>query len=171
MKKINNLYILLTGIIMLIASSCKKDFMDRYPQTEVPPDLFFKSEEDLSSYVTGLLSVPGNEKYRSDQNTDDKATTAAVEIKSMMTGSPSSQNITSGWSWGRLRNINYFLENYEKANVTPEVKKHYAGLARYYRALFYFGMVKRYSDVPWYSTTLNPTDTVGLYKPLIRGHW
>jgi len=164
MKKISNLYIIITTLVLLIGSSCKKDFMDRYPQTSVPPDLFFNSEEDLASYVTGLLSVPGIERYRSDQDTDDKATTAAVEIKSIMTGSPSSQNITGGWNWGRLRNINYFLENYEKAKVSQEVKMHYAGLARYYRALFYFGMVKRYSDVPWYSKTLNPGDTASLYK-------
>lgn len=139
--------------------------MDRYPQTSVPPDLFFKSEEDLSLYINGLLTIPGRDNYLSDQDTDDKATTGAVEIKSIMTGNPSSQNITSGWSWGRLRNINYFLDNYGKADVSEEVKNHYAGLARYYRALFYTNMVKRYSDVPWYSKALNPSDTSDLYKP------
>ena len=130
--------------MLIAAASCKKDFMDRFPQTSVPPDLFFKSEEDLSLYINGLLSIPGRGAYESDQNTDDKATTGAVEIKSMMTGSPNSQNITGGWSWSRLRNINYFLQNYEKAAVSQEVKNHYAGLARYYRAEFYIDKVKRF---------------------------
>ncbi|PVD53294.1 RagB/SusD family nutrient uptake outer membrane protein [Terrimonas sp.] len=164
MKKFININIIITCMILLLAS-CKKDFMDRYPQTSVPPDLFFKSEEDLSLYINGLLTIPGRGNYLSDQDTDDKATTGAVEIKSIMTGNPSSQNITSGWSWGRLRNINYFLDNYGKADVSEEVKNHYAGLARYYRALFYTNMVKRYSDVPWYSNALNPSDTSDLYKP------
>ncbi|MCC6289685.1 MAG: RagB/SusD family nutrient uptake outer membrane protein [Chitinophagaceae bacterium] len=164
MKKFINIYTLLACMVLL-ATSCKKDFMDRYPQTEVPPELFFKSEEDLSLYVNGLLTIPGRGNYLSDQDTDDKATTGALEIKSIMTGSPSSQTITSGWTWGRLRNINYFLDNYSKANTTDAVKNHYAGLARYYRALFYIDKVKRYSDVPWYSKTLNPSDTVDLYKP------
>lgn len=164
MKKFINIYTLLACMVLL-ATSCKKDFMDRYPQTEVPPELFFKSEEDLSLYINGLLTIPGRDTYLSDQNTDDKATTAAVEIKSIMTGSPSSQTLTSGWSWGRLRNINYFLDNYSKAQVTDAVKNHYAGLARYYRALFYIDKVKRYSDVPWYSKTLNPSDSTDLYKP------
>ncbi|MBN8786352.1 MAG: RagB/SusD family nutrient uptake outer membrane protein [Terrimonas sp.] len=163
MKKFININIIITCILLLV--SCKKDFMDRYPQTSVPPDLFFKSEEDLSLYINGLLTIPGRDNYLSDQDTDDKATTGAVEIKSIMTGNPSSQNITSGWSWGRLRNINYFLDNYGKADVSEEVKNHYAGLARYYRALFYTNMVKRYSDVPWYSKALNPSDTSDLYKP------
>ena len=165
MKKVKYLYTLLAGILMLAAISCKKDFMDRYPQTSVPPDLFFNSEEDMASYINGLLTIPGRGSYVGDQGTDDKATTAAVEIKSMMTGTPSSQNITGGWSWGRLRNINYFLENYDKAKVSQEVKNHYAGLARFYRAQFYVDMVSRYSDVPWYSQTLNHTDSVNLYKP------
>jgi len=151
--------------MVLLAPSCKKDLMDRYPQTSVPPELFFKTEEDLSIYINGLLTIPGRGNYTSDQDTDDKATTGAMEIKSIMTGSPSSQNITSGWSWGRLRNINYFLDNYNKAQVSETVKNHYAGLARFYRALFYIDKVKRYSDVPWYSKTLNPGDTVDLYKP------
>lgn len=147
-----------------VMASCKKDFMDRFPQTSIPPDLFFNTEEDLQLYVNGLVSIPGRGNYLADQNTDDKATTGAQEIKSMMTGTPNSQNITSGWSWGRLRNINYFLENYDRAAVPQATKNHYAGLARYYRAEFYMGMVKRFSDLPWYSTTLTPGDDQALYK-------
>ncbi|MFT3702639.1 MAG: RagB/SusD family nutrient uptake outer membrane protein [Agriterribacter sp.] len=164
MKKFINQYIFLICVISVFAS-CKKDFMDRYPQTSVPPELFFKSEEDLSLYINGLLTIPGRENYLEDQDTDDKATTGAMEIKSIMTGNPSSQNITSGWTWSRLRDVNYFLDNYSKAEVSDAVKNHYAGLARFYRALFYIDKVKRYSDVPWYSKTLNPSDTTDLYKP------
>lgn len=82
-----------------------------------------------------------------------------------MTGTPSSHTLTGGWDWGRLRNINYFLENYNSASVDQSVKNHYAGLARYYRAQFYFDKVKRYSDVPWYSQTINPSDSAELYLP------
>lgn len=155
MKKIK--YIMMAGFALFI-TSCNKEFLDRYPQTAVTPDVFFNTEEDLSLYINGLLDLPSRGSYLNDQSTDNAATTAAVEIKNMMTGSPSSQTITGGWSWGRLRSINYFLENYHKANITAEAKNHYAGLARYYRAVFYHNMVKRYSEVPWYSTTLNPGD-------------
>ncbi len=165
MKKILHLPIILVAAITLIGTSCQKGFLDRYPQTSIPPDLFFKSEEDLNLYVTGLLTMKDRGSYMSDQDTDDKATTGAMEIKTMMTGSPTSQNVTSGWTWGRLRNINYFMDNYAKASVTQEVKDHYAGLARYYRAIFYMDKVKRFSDVPWYGKALNPSDSVGLYKP------
>lgn len=137
--------------------------MDRYPQTSIAPEEFFKTEQDLQLYVNGLLSLPGTFEYQSDQSSDNLATTGAVEIKSILTGSPSSQNLIVGWDWGRLRNINYFLENSRKANASLEVIQHYEGIARYYRAIFYSSMVKRYSDVPWYEQLLSPTDEE-LYK-------
>jgi starch-binding outer membrane protein, SusD/RagB family len=161
MKK--NLYILFIGMAAAL-SACKKGDLDRFPQTTISPNLFFKTEEDLSLYVNGLLSQPDKSSYLNDQSSDNVATTAAVEVKNIMIGNATAQNITTGWSWARLRNINYFLENYNKAQVGGTVKAHYAGLARYYRAEFYLDKVKRYSDVPWYSGTLEPGDA-DLYKP------
>lgn len=158
-----HLLYIFAGLLVTI-SACKKNFLDRYPQTSISPQLFFKSEEDLSLYINGLLSLPGKEQYFNDQSSDNMSTTAAIEVKTIMTGSPSSQTVTNGWDWKRLRNINYFLDNYNRANVTQEVKDHYAGLARYYRAIFYTGMMKRYSDAPWYSHAINPGDS-DLYKP------
>jgi starch-binding outer membrane protein, SusD/RagB family len=141
-----------------LLTACNEDFLDRYPQTSISPEAFFNTEEDLSLYINGLISMPDRYSFRDDQNTDNAATTGAVEMKTIMTGTPTAQNITTGWSWERLRNINYFLGNYQKANVAGDVKSHYVGLARYYRAEFYMSKVKRYSDVPWFSKTLNPED-------------
>lgn len=152
--------IILAGILL---TGCNENYLDKYPQTSISPEAFFNTEEDLSLYINGLLQLPTHSSYLSDQSTDNAATTAAVEIKTMMTGNPSSQVITSGWDWSRLRHINYFLDNYQKANVSAEVKNHYLGMARYYRAAFYFNMVKRYSDVPWYSQTL-ASDDQDLFK-------
>lgn len=147
-------------LIFLLAISlfsCSED-LDRFPQTTIAPDLFFNNEADLIVYTNGLISMPDRYTYRDDQATDNAATTGAVEMKIIMTGTPTSQNITAGWTWQRLRNINYFLDNYQKAKVTESVKNHYAGLARYYRAEFYMAKVKRYSDVPWFSKALSPED-------------
>jgi len=160
MKK--TIYILLV-IICSGLTSCKKGDLDRFPQTSIAPELFFNSEDDLRLYVDGLVSMPNRSSYLNDQSSDNVVTTALVEVKSVMAGNSNAQNITAGWDWERLRNINYFLENYNRANVTADIKNHYAGLARYYRADFYLDKVKRFSDVPWYSKTLNPGDQ-DLYK-------
>jgi len=161
MKK--QLIILTVGLVVLIFSSCQKNFLDKYPQTVISPQLFFNTEDDLSEYVNGLLNQPGTGQYTADQSSDNLATTGSIEVKNIMTGVPTSQTISSGWDFSRLRNINYFLENYNKAAVSQDVKDHYVGLAKYYRADFYMSMVKRYSDVPWYSGTLSPDDSAALY--------
>ena len=140
--------------------SCKKGELNRFPQTSISPNLFFNNESDLNLYINGLLSQPSKSSYFSqeEQSTDNLSTTGAVELKNIMLGNTNAQNINTGWSWSRLRDINYFLENYSKAQVSEAIKNHYAGLARYYRAMFYLDKVKRFSDVPWYSGTLNPGD-------------
>lgn len=159
MKKHILLLALLTG-----ASACNDDFLEKLPQTSISPEAFFNTEGDLALYVNGLLDMPDMYGiYLNDQSTDNAATTGAVEMKVIMTGSPSAQTVTGGWDWSRLRNINYFLDNYNKAIATSDVKAHYAGIARYYRAQFYLEKVARYSDVPWFSKTVNPGDEE-LYK-------
>lgn len=153
-------------ITFVVVSSCKKDFLDRYPQTSISPQLYFNTESDLSLYVNGFLDHPGTSLYvnGNEQATDDYATTGNVTMKNLMSGNISPKNTPNNWTWGRLRSINYFLGNYAKANVADAVKNHYAGLARYYRAKFYLDKVKNYSDVPWYSNTINPSDSAMLYK-------
>ncbi|ANH84094.1 hypothetical protein A8C56_20390 [Niabella ginsenosidivorans] len=147
-------------------SSCKKSFLDRYPQTSISPQLYFNTESDLSLYINGLLDHPGTSLYvnGNEQATDDYATTGNVTVKNLLSGNISPQNVPNNWNWGRLRSINYFLDNYSKAAVSEDIKNHYAGLARYYRAKFYLDKVKFFSDVPWYSHTIDPTDSLSLYK-------
>ncbi|WP_223816081.1 RagB/SusD family nutrient uptake outer membrane protein [Adhaeribacter rhizoryzae] len=62
------------------------------------------------------------------------------------------------WGWGTLRNINFFLENNKDPKIAPEVRKHYNGLARFFRAWFYFEKVKRYGEVPWINKPLDVAD-------------
>ncbi|MDE6490008.1 MAG: RagB/SusD family nutrient uptake outer membrane protein, partial [Muribaculaceae bacterium] len=70
---------------------------------------------------------------------------------------------SSSWSWSALRNINFYLEH--SSNCTDEAaRKRYDGVARFFRASFYFTRMKNYGEVPWYSTVLD-SDDPGLYKP------
>ena len=152
------------AILILALVGCNDDFLDTNPESSLAEDNFFNSESDLQLYINGLHSLPGYGMFLSDQGTDDMATTGAVEIKNITIGSPSAENLGSGWSWSRLRSVNFFLENYGKADIEEDAKMHFEGVAKYYRAEFYFNKVKRYSDVPWYSQTLDPEDE-SLFKP------
>jgi hypothetical protein len=158
-----NIYILLV-ITCILAVGCNDDYLDTAPQDQLAKENFFNSESDLQLYINGIHYVSSDGIYDGDQGTDNTATTGAVEIKNMMLGDPSAENISSGWSWGYLRSINFFLENYSKADIDETSKKHFEGVAKYYRAEDYFSKVRRFSDVPWYSKTLSVEDE-DLYKP------
>lgn len=157
------IYIILFSILFI---SCNDDFMNRQPRTEIGAERFFNTEEDLKMYIYGLYNFPGHGTYSADGGTDNQATTSGgVEIKNIMQSpNPSSATVTSGWTWGRLRSINLFLANIDKANVAPDVKAHYEGLARFFRARFYMDKVKRYSDVPWYDIVIETNDDESLFK-------
>lgn len=62
------------------------------------------------------------------------------------------------WGWGTLRNLNYFIVNNEGPGVPADIRNHYNGLARFFRAWFYFEKVKRYGDVPWINKPLDVSD-------------
>jgi starch-binding outer membrane protein, SusD/RagB family len=68
------------------------------------------------------------------------------------------------WGWGSLRNINYFLANNIDPAISEDVRNHYNGIARFFRAWFYFEKVKRYGDVPWIDKPLDVSDEK-LYGP------
>jgi len=67
------------------------------------------------------------------------------------------------WGWTHLRNFNFFIENCTNENIPEDVRNNYIGLARFFRAFFYFEKVKRYGDVPWISKPLDVEDP-DLYK-------
>ena len=72
---------------------------------------------------------------------------------------------TAGWGWGTLRNINYFLENNIDPEVPERVRQNFNGIARFWRAWFYFEKVKQFGDVPWIDRPLDVGDTDELFGP------
>ena len=155
-------------LLLLFFSNCNDEFMDRFPETSIGKENFFNSEEDLKMYIYGLYDFPNTWEMQSNDaymTTDNCANTGNTELKTMMIGDPSSATITGGWNWSQLRNINIFLENFEKAKISETLLNHYEGLARFFRARFYMEKVKRYSDVPWYDKVIETNDVEALTKP------
>jgi len=164
MKKIISIFSI-TLIILL--SACNDDYMDRFPQTSIGTENFFKSEEDLKMFLYNLYSFPGLGEFNNDgyYTTDNASNTGSTELKNiMLSSSPSSATINGGWDWGTLRNINLFLENFREADVSEDLLAHYEGVARFFRARFYMDKVKRFSDVPWYDQVIGTSDEELLYK-------
>src|SRR5882762_1729734 len=130
--------VLFAAVMMLGIQSCNDSFLDRFPETEITKENFFNTAEDLDIYVNGLYDFPGLEIFVNDNSTDNAATTGLTELKNMMIGTPSPATVIDGWDWDRdwsqLRKVNYFLENFGKAQVDDVTKNNYEGLARFFRA-------------------------------------
>lgn len=149
-------------LVMMGLSSCKKNFLDRFPITEISPQTYFKNEKDLEIYCNGLYSqVPGASIMTDDTQSDNMET---VPYDKVIAGEYKVPSTGGGWTWTYLRGVNYFLENYKRAEASAEAKNHYTGVARFFRAWFYYDKVRRFGDVPWYSGTMNINDEALLYK-------
>lgn len=70
------------------------------------------------------------------------------------------------WGWSSLRNINYFIDgiNDKVCKLSDESKAHYLGLARFFRAYFYYEKLVRFGDCPWFEHCLNADDLDEIYK-------
>lgn len=162
MKK--SILIILVQLLVAIAFTSCDEFLETEPIDKLVPNTFFQSEKDLQLYTNSFYQrmIPGGlEVVQSDELGEF---TSKNQSPTFIAGSYSSVN-EGAWSWTDLRNINYFLENYNKDVIPEEARNHYAGIARFFRAWFYFEKVKRYGDVPWYDKTLDTSDEEGLYKP------
>ncbi len=158
MKKIMSIIVIGTGILM--AGGCSK-FLDREPLSEISPNSFFRSEKDLKLYTNSFYSVIPSAEGIYNEDIDNIVKTTLPDV---VTGKRIVPTSGGGWDWGELRKINYFLENYRSQGISEELASKYVGLAKFFRAWFYFEKVARFGDVPWYSGVLSPDNTEELNK-------
>lgn len=159
-------YLIILFVLVIPFTSCDEDFLERIPETDITAQGFFNSVKDLETYSNGFYDYFGAGSR--DLTTDDQTRySEGDELASKLKGVMNPSNV-GGWSsWGTLRNINYFLTNYnvniEDADNDPEVK-HFVGFARLVRAKFYIGLIRRYGKAPWFDKPLNVDDEELLYK-------
>lgn len=156
-----HVYLLLSAVMIMTA--CDKSFLDRPSKDQVDAPFFFNSAKDLEVAVNALYTIlPDYGIYTEDAASDNMVPlNPSTKIRGSRIVPVSSGS--GGWSWGHLRNINYFLANYHKVN-DEAAKAKYSGIARFFRAYFYYDKVKTFGDVPWYSKVLDAKDP-DLFKP------
>ncbi|ATL47785.1 RagB/SusD family nutrient uptake outer membrane protein [Chitinophaga caeni] len=159
-KKHIFLPIIIAGSLL---ASCSKDFMERYPTASVSPPTFFRSETDLKTYTNLFYSYfPGDAGIYGEAADNIVKSSVAREVS----GTRLIPTTDSKWGWGPLRNINFMLNSENVINYKDvEVRNHYIGLARFFRAYFYFEKVRWYGDVPFYNVVIETNDEANLMKP------
>lgn len=148
------------GIVALTLGSCSE--LDQEPVSSVGPDAVFNSQSGLHLYANSFYAIlpTASDIVKADNISDFGA---RKEVPDYFREGAFGPQQSSGWTWDRLRNINYFLENNTSGEVPEEVRNHYNGIARFFRAWFYFEKVKRFGDVPWVSNTIDVKEDDILY--------
>ena len=159
MKKIIIAFAILTAALSL--SSCK-DFLTKAPETSLSPDSFFSTGAELdlwaNKFYSDILPAPTS---LAELNADDNCSGSSLNAVQRGTRNPSSKSWDAD-TWKPLRNINYMLENNKCKDLS--VKEQYDGVCYFFRALFYYNMVRQYGDIAWYDHVIGSSDTQDLNK-------
>ncbi|MFT3824806.1 MAG: RagB/SusD family nutrient uptake outer membrane protein [Chitinophagaceae bacterium] len=157
MKKIY--FSLIISLLLLIVAGCKKDWLERTPQTII-------LEEQVWNDPKMILGLLANyyDRLPTDMGVNDQAGSQWRNMAdyddamwSGYTGEDGRNNIVSYpysrwalWDYGLIRDINLALESIDKYSVklSEGEKKQFAGELRFLRAYMYFEMVKRMGGVP-----------------------
>ncbi|MBT1707119.1 RagB/SusD family nutrient uptake outer membrane protein [Fulvivirgaceae bacterium PWU5] len=140
--------------------------LEQTPEATTTRDAVFNSEKGLEVYSNSFyvpLTNPdysilptANNQVRGDEMSDFAART---QVPDFLRDGAFGPRQSSGWDWRALRNINFFIENAKPSpDVSTEAREHYLGVARFFRAMFYFDKVKRFGDVPWINKTMSIED-------------
>ena len=168
---------LILGIILVLLAGCNDKFLERAPLDKISDKSFWNTEQDLQLYCNNFyteafpvthdwatdvdgLSVLKHLAYRdiiSDNCapwTEYVTTTEGLRIPAGNYVTPTASG-SGEWNWGRIRELNYFLDNYNRANIDASKKQTYAGEILFFKTIEYFNKVKLFGDVPWLSKVIN----------------
>lgn len=159
MKKHGILYFALVSVFCF--SSCS---LEELPITSGDKKLVFGSAAGLEAYSLSFYEqLPSLSSLSSAEGTTDYG--VAKNVSLFYTASYSAETSTS-WGWGNLRKINYFIDGIHSdvCTVPQADKDHYEGLARWFRAWFYYDKLFTYGPVPWFDHCLKNTELDEMYK-------
>lgn len=162
MKRFKYTSVLFFGCILFVACN-KKDFLDRYPLDSITEPFFFTKPEDAKLYVNQYYergNFPVRDITKGDRGTDlyllETGVDARLEGHRTVNSAPS-------LNYTKIRSINYFFENYQNIEGDFEDYKQYVGEAHFFKAFFYYDLLRSFGDVQWLDKVLT-TESPELYE-------
>ena len=169
-----NKYIVLM-LILFIASSCKKDFIDLVPEDSLSPETFFQTDDQLEQAVAAayvpLRDLLVNDYHTSEMRSDN--THYIPNPNNRGTATVYRENVSD---WNNDANNDYVNAVYQhcytgisRANIvigrtptaakaTAEGKARADGQAKFLRAWNYFKLVRLFGGVPLYLKEVTKAD-------------
>ena len=163
--KINKLLFSLVALFVLM-SACEKEFLERLPLDQISSSDYWKTTNDLELYVNQFYpsfsdgGAWSGGIYWFDDNSDNMIYRTYNSRLAGLRTVPSG----GGWSYSAIRSVNTFFANYKNCTEPYEKYKQFSGEAHFFRAYYYFSLVRTYGDVPWVDVPLTP-GSEELYAP------
>src|ERR1700749_2570199 len=134
------------GLLLLVTGSlvsCTKN-LDQQPQSNATQSSVFGSAAGLALYSNSFYNILPDIKtpFRTDCNLSDYGAVSAIPTF-IQPGAYTSLNNTD-WKWTDLRGLNHFLQHCNSPLVAASVNANYIGLAKFFRAYFYFSKVQEF---------------------------
>lgn len=159
----------LIALWLLVATAACNNELDLYPISEITPDDYYHTADQLANYLNGyynsqLVNPFSGEMYHkggynaglgnSDQNTDlyIKSTGSTEWFARNHRQTPTNKALQS--EYANVRVWNYFLsvsqKNLAEGTISGDIDliRNYIGEGHFFRALAYFRLLAHYGDVP-----------------------
>ncbi|WP_313157409.1 RagB/SusD family nutrient uptake outer membrane protein [Sphingobacterium multivorum] len=155
-------YIVL-GLTCSVLVACNSNFLNREPLDQLSTSGSLASTNELRLYINQFYqSLPnhpsttgGNGIAFEDAKTDNMIFT---NVDNRLNGQLTVSNATSINEYTQIRSINFFLKQSTNAKGNQSEINRYLGEAYFFRAWYYFELVKKYGDVTWVNQLLNSED-------------
>lgn len=149
-------------------SSCD-DTLDVEPKDSLSQEGYFKTETDLEMFSNPFYNDIPVKDFFTEQSDQLVQRVFSDEIIGGNQRYTPKEGSGSNWEWStnsfkRLRRINELLQNIDKCE-SASARDLYTGVARFFRAYFYFEKVRHYGDVQWTDKPVGSSDKDILYKP------
>jgi hypothetical protein len=148
----NKLIVFIAALSLLMFNYSCDDKLDIPPLNILTSDQVFQSQSGIIAYLVSLYDVLPTDDHRFTgadaqiMNSSDEAIGLAWRN---ITGIPDGTwTYLNWWGYSYVRNVNDFIAKLPEANLSEGDKNTIMGEAKFIRAFYYFGMVKRYGGVP-----------------------
>lgn len=162
--------ILFSVVAIVCLSGCNK-YLDRVPLDSNSDATNWTSESSIQTYSWNLYGDLGGWSYGSgwtrgqyhgEALTDDYVPESFTQFTVSIPGSSASWNTP----YDRIRKANVMLARIDEVPDLPEAAaNHWRGVARFFRALHHFELLKTYGDVVWIDAEVDIADAEALQRP------
>lgn len=146
------------------------DFLERAPLDELSQENYWKTPAHLDAYIVGKynwlpgqLSTWGMGYFIEDIHSDNMV--SGQNHQAWMNGENNTTPASGGdWQWGAIREINMFFDNVHQCESPFDSYKQTYGEACFLKAYKYHELVRKFGDIPWYTSVVEMGYEEALYK-------